>query len=134
VLFAPYVSHGGVIIFDDYQDREFPGIEAAVLDFCEIDRPRRFVPFFSGANKIYCCEPPMAAKYQKIMLSFPFISSQARYVKVKDFWILIGFSKLPVDPSVILSKIDSNSSFDYDPCVLEDVSAVAKTTSQLMMM
>lgn len=38
VLFAPFVQRNGVIVFDDYQEREFPGIEAAVLDFCEIDR------------------------------------------------------------------------------------------------
>ena len=53
-----------------YQDREFPGIEAAVLDFCEIDRPRRFVPFFSGGNKMYLCEKNMASLYQNSLLKF----------------------------------------------------------------
>jgi hypothetical protein len=46
ILFAPFVRPDGVIVMDDYQDREFPGIEAAVLDFCAIDAPRRFAPFF----------------------------------------------------------------------------------------
>ncbi len=55
---------------DDYQDTEFPGIEATVLDFSEIDRPRRFVSFFSGGNKMYLCEKNMASLYQKSLLKF----------------------------------------------------------------
>ena len=64
--FATYVVDSGIIVMDDYQDPEFPGIEAAVLDFCEIDRPRRFIPFFSGGNKIYLCLTHMANKYQQL--------------------------------------------------------------------
>jgi hypothetical protein len=55
LLFNPYLSDYGIIAMDDYQDREFPGIEAAVLDFSEIDRPRRFVPFLASGNKLFMC-------------------------------------------------------------------------------
>ena len=105
VLFAPFVQRNGVIVFDDYQDREFPGIEAAVLDFCEIDRPRRFVPFFSGANKMYCCEATFASTYQQQLLQIEAVAGQCRLSRVRDFELLIGWSKLPVDPKVLLARI-----------------------------
>ena len=44
--FAPFVSNQGVIIMDDYQDRNFPGVGPAVHHFCSVYSPRRFVPFF----------------------------------------------------------------------------------------
>lgn len=107
VLFAPYVQRAGVIVFDDYQDREFPGIEAAVLDFCEIDRPRRFVPFFSGANKMYCCEAAFAGTYQKQLLQIEAVANQCRLSRVRDFEVLIGWSKLPVPAAEITSRLGS---------------------------
>ena len=57
----------GIVAMDDYQDREFPGIEAAVLDFAERDRPRRFVPFLTG-NKMFLCFSPLVAVYQRNLL------------------------------------------------------------------
>ena len=41
-LLAPHVHAEGIIIMDDYQDREFPGVAAAVLDFCRHTEPRQF--------------------------------------------------------------------------------------------
>lgn len=105
VIFAPYVQRSGVIAFDDYQDREFPGIEAAVLDFCEIDRPRRFVPFFAGANKMYCCEAAFASTYQQQLLQIPAVAGQCRLSRVRDFEVLIGWSKLPLPAAELLARI-----------------------------
>ena len=93
--FSPYVINNGIIVMDDYQDPEFPGIEAAVLDFCEIDRPRRFIPFFSGGNKIYLCSSHMANRYQQSILSSEHFKDSSRCTIVRDFAILKGFSKLP---------------------------------------
>ena len=105
-LFAPFVRNGGVIIMDDYQDREFPGIEAAVLDFCERDRPRRFVPFFAGANKMYLCERHWAGVYQRFLLGMEAIRDKSRITRVRDFTVLVGFSKLPVPAQACLAAID----------------------------
>lgn len=105
-LFAPFVMDGGCIIMDDYQDREFPGIEAAVLDFAERDRPRRFVPFFAGANKMYLCERSNAAVYQKALLSAEHIKDKSRVTRVRDFTVLVGFSKLPSSAEACLKSID----------------------------
>ncbi len=95
LLFSPYVVNSGIIVMDDYQDPEFPGIEAAVLDFCEIDRPRRFVPFFSGTNKIYLCLTHMAEIFQEGFLSNENIKNSSRLTVVRDFAIIKGFSKVP---------------------------------------
>lgn len=115
--FAAYVKPGGIIIMDDYQDREFPGIEAAVLDFAEYDRPRRFVPFFSGGNKIYLCEPHLSHSYQKSLLQTEALRDQCRVSRVRDFNILIGFSKLPVSVEKCLSLIRTSqfpAYYSYD--------------------
>lgn len=109
LIFGQYMTDGGVIIMDDYQDREFPGIEAAVLDFCEIDRPRRFVPFYSGANKIYLCETNYALTYQEMLLSTDGVRNNSRITKVRDFYILIGGSKLPMEGKKILDILNRDS-------------------------
>ena len=103
--FSPFLDEHGILIMDDYQDPEFPGIEAATLDFCEIDRPRRFVPFFSGQNKIYICVAHMAELWQKQMLKHSSIVSKCRATVVRDFLILKGFSRLPQDPAQIQRQI-----------------------------
>lgn len=66
IVMAPYVANGGIIIMDDYHDREFPGIESATLDFCAITSPRQFVPFAVGHNKIYLTTPLYAILYEGI--------------------------------------------------------------------
>lgn len=106
ILFAPFIREGGIISMDDYQDREFPGIEAAVLDFCEIDRPRRFVPFFAGGNKMFLCERQNAAVYQRFLLDCEHLKDKCRLTRVKDFNILVGYSKLPVPNASCIKKIN----------------------------
>lgn len=106
MIFAPFVKRGGCIVMDDYQDREFPGIEAAVLDFCEIDRPRRFVPFFAGGNKMYLCERHLAQTYQKCLLQYEPVKDKSRITRVRDFNLLVGFSKLPVAAEDCVRNID----------------------------
>jgi hypothetical protein len=106
-LFAPFVSEGGCIIMDDYQDREFPGIEAAVLDFCEIDRPRRFVPFLAGANKMYLCERNVTERYQQNLLQHDVFADKSRVTRVRDFTILVGFSKVPMHRDACLDAFSS---------------------------
>ena len=114
--FSPYVMDAGIIVMDDYQDPEFPGIEAAVLDFCEIDRPRRFIPFFSGKNKIYLCSTYMANIYQESILSTEHFKNSSRCTIVRDFAILKGFSKLPTNYDI--TKKQLNKFYEsYDMCL-----------------
>ena len=105
-LFSPYVADRGIIAMDDYQDREFPGIEAALLDFAELDRPRRFVPFLAGGNKLFLCISPMATAFQKMLLDRPNFRDTCRLTRVRDFNILIMRSKLPVTSENIVNQLD----------------------------
>lgn len=106
-LFSPYVADRGIIAMDDYQDREFPGIEAAVLDFAELDRPRRFVPFLAGGNKLFLCFSPMATAFQKMLLARPNFQDTCRLTRVRDFNILIMRSKLPVKSQAITEQLEA---------------------------
>lgn len=112
ILFAPFVDDQGVIIMDDFQDREFHGVAAAVLDFCEIDRPRRFVPFFSGQNKIYLSIRTMASFYQKKLIENKSINVSCRLSVVRDFSILKGFSRISQPYEDVLKKIKDFESID----------------------
>ena len=94
---------------DDYQDREFPGIEAAVLDFAERDRPRRFVPFLAGGNKMFLCFAPLVAVYQRALLQQANFKDVCRLTRIRDFNVLISRSKLPVDSEKILVQISSSN-------------------------
>ena len=106
LTFSPIVYDSGIIVMDDYQDLEFPGIEAAVLDFCEIDRPRRFIPFFSGRNKMFLCSRHLASRYQLAMLTDKNLKNSSRLTIVRDFKILKGFSKLPTKYDKLLQQIN----------------------------
>jgi len=123
-LFAPFVKDGGCIIMDDYQDREFPGIEAAVLDFAERDRPRRFVPFLAGGNKMYICERGHAGRYQKALLAMDPIKDGSRVTRVRDFTVLVGFSKLAM-PAAACLKIIEDLEFPC-PYVVDEAAAAER--------
>ena len=94
---------------DDYQDREFPGIEAAVLDFAERDRPRRFVPFLAGGNKMYLCAEPLSSTLQRLIAHLPNFKDSCRLTRVRDFNILVLKSKLPVSSNKIVDQIDATN-------------------------
>ena len=135
--FSPYVMDAGIIVMDDYQDPEFPGIEAAVLDFCEIDRPRRFIPFFSGANKIYLCSTYMANIYQASILSSEQFKNSSRCTIVRDFAIIKGFSKLPTSYETTKKNL-SKFYKSVDDCLgttnqsLDNIKIKAKKYAQIM--
>lgn len=108
-IFTPYLADHAIIAMDDYQDREFPGIEAAVLDFAEQDRPRRFVPFFAGGNKMFLCNASSSSMFQKSLLTAPNLKDKCRLTRVRDFNILIMRSKLPVSSEDIRAKLEATT-------------------------
>lgn len=105
-LFAPFMADTGIIAMDDYQDREFPGIEAAVLDFADIDRPRRCIPFLSSSNKLFLCFTPVATAFQKMLINRPDFRDASRLSRVRDFNVLIMRSKLPVESDAITAQLE----------------------------
>ena len=128
-LFSPYMDDLGIISMDDYQDREFPGIEAAVLDFADRDRPRRFVPFLAGSNKMYLCASQHASHLQTLLMSRQNFMDASRLTRVRDFNILIMRSKLPVSVDRIKAQIEA-SDFPKWPDDTSDLSEKSRTFSQ----
>ena len=108
-IFTPYLADHAIIAMDDYQDREFPGIEAAVLDFAEQDRPRRFVPFFAGGNKMFLCNASTSSLFQKSLLTALNLKDKCRLTRVRAFNILIMRSKLPVPSEDIRAQLEATT-------------------------
>jgi hypothetical protein len=52
----------GVILLDDYFEREWPGVSDGTQQFLRERRPD-LVPFAIGLNKVYFCRPPLAQHY-----------------------------------------------------------------------
>tara|TARA_B100001057_G_scaffold484312_1_gene562250 strand:+ start:597 stop:1418 length:822 start_codon:yes stop_codon:yes gene_type:complete len=124
-MFSPYLTDAGIIAMDDYQDREFPGIEAATLDFALKDRPRRFVPFLASGNKMFLCAPALTAPFQKFLINRQNFRDSCRLTRVRDFDVLILKSKLPVESEAIERQIDRR----YFPRRLADHSDGASRAS-----
>lgn len=122
MLYSQFVRSGGIIVLDDYHDREFPGIEAAALDFCAKLSPRRFVPFLVGANKIYLAEQYIASRYQLELLNFEHFKDKSRVSRIRDFNVLVGFSKSPVSAEVCRKEI-KRTQFPYLSSFNEDIAA-----------
>lgn len=126
-LFAPYVAADGIIIMDDYQDREFPGVAAATLDFCEQSRSRPFVPFLSGANKMFLCAPAMAQRYQHGLIRHPNLLDTMRLSRIRDHVVLISASREPMTSDGIAKLIDSDTVHYLDD---GDLAALAELAAQ----
>lgn len=94
-LLSPLVADAGVIMMDDYQDREFPGVGSAVLEFCYGDNRSNFVPFLVGANKMYLANPYIAKQIQKYLLQHNLLLDKCRLTRTHDDPVLIALSKLP---------------------------------------
>ena len=114
---------------DDYQDREFPGIEAAVLDFSEQDRPRRFVSFLAGGNKLFLCSPIFAPTFQNFLLQRPNFKDKCRLSRVRDFNILILQSKLSVPSAAIAKQLQAD--FPHWPDDMQGLNQKSAQYSQL---
>lgn len=129
LLFAPFVSAGGIIMMDDYQDREFPGVAAATRDFCTQAHARPLVPFVSGANKMYLTSPGWAPVYQHALLNHPHLQNVMRLSRIRDDMVLIAASREPMGSEGI-AKLLNNDLVDYlAPTELAALAAVAANNS-----
>ena len=96
-LIEPFMHDLGVIIMDDYQDREFPGIEAATLDFCyNTNSSRSYAPFLMGANKAYLANPLVGKMMQRYLFSQESLKDKCRLTHIRDDQVVVAMSKLPM--------------------------------------
>lgn len=66
--FAPYVQRGGVIVMDDYHQRDDPGVAIAVNRWC---MRTDWVMFMSSFNKVFLCHRSMAHIYVSHRIELP---------------------------------------------------------------
>ena len=129
-MLAPHVHVEGVIVMDDYQDREFPGVAAAVLDFCLHHRPRQFVPFVSGGNKMYLCSPGIAHRYQAGLIGQPGLADTMRLSRIRDHRVLVAASREAMR-SAAIAKMIHDEVADYSAEVdLDGLARIAQRHSQ----
>jgi hypothetical protein len=67
-LAAETLSPEGVILLDDYFQREWPGVSEGTQRFFRDHRPD-LVPFAIGVNKVYFSRPPVAKRYRHAVRS-----------------------------------------------------------------
>ena len=129
-LLAPHVHPDGIIIMDDYQDREFPGVAAAVLDFCENSQPRQFIPFVSGGNKMYLCSPGIAHRYQTSLICQEAFRDKMRLSRIRDSLVLVAASREPMRSDAILKLMEQDVVEYATEADIQELSRVAKRNAQ----
>mgnify|MGYP003742111777 CR=1 FL=1 len=105
-LYTPFLGDDAVIAMDDTEDREFPGVSAAVHDFCDSQVGRRFLPFCVAANKKYYCLEHNIEKFQTYFLESGSFQN-CRLTRLKHNSLLILNSKLPVEKSILIEQLKS---------------------------
>lgn len=71
IVFSHFVKDDGIIMVDDYNDYEYPGVNAATIEFCLSKyNYRNWRVFAIGDNKAYLCLKSRQKKYQEMMIGF----------------------------------------------------------------
>lgn len=129
-LTAPFVEDYGIIVMDDYLDREFPGVHSATLDYCYETSKGRWVPFLVGGNKMYLANPVYAKQFQLYLCQEAYFKDSFRLSRIKDSSVLISGSKLPMSSAVISSLLRSQLHAVLPESELNELQNKAKSYSQ----
>lgn len=112
-LFGSLVHENGIIIMDDYSDREFPGVQCAVLDYCgSKDNIGCFQPFLLGANKVYLANEELRYSLQQYFIFDPNLIDKFRIARIRDFDIIISNSRHPQSFKSIYEILNKNKTRD----------------------
>ena len=130
-LTAPFMQDNGIIVMDDYHDREFPGVHTATLDYCFETTNGRWVPFLAGANKIYLANPVYAKQFQLFLCNEAYFKDTMRLSRIKDSIVLIMQSKLPMKSVVIQHIIENQLTNVHSESALSELMTKAKLNSQI---
>lgn len=129
-LTAPLMHDYGIIVMDDYHDREFPGVHAATLDYCYETTKGLWVPFMAGGNKIYLANPVYAKQFQLFLCKEAYFKDTMRLSRIKDSIVLIMQSKLPMRSDVIKHIIEHQLTGLKAESELNELTQKAKLHSQ----
>ena len=93
MVFSPLVHDDGIIMLDDYNDYEFPGVNAAAIEFCLSKyNYRNWRVFAIGDNKAYLCLKSRQEFYQRLIIDF--MCDHFNKKMNKPFDIKMGFRQL----------------------------------------
>ena len=71
MLFSNKMKDDGVIVIDDFQDQEFPGVNSAAFEFSlSKANYKNWRVFAIGDNKAYMCQKKYAQQYQKALVDY----------------------------------------------------------------
>lgn len=128
MLFAPFLRLDGILVLDDYHDREYPGVNLAIEHFCGLDRSGQgFVPFMEGLNKLFLCRKDVARHYQTALVGNPTINAGMRVAQGPGHEILVPFSRYPMPVDDMVKVIDAPARFLLTPNTkLEEVNRLAR--------
>jgi len=74
---ADSLAEGGVIVMDDYFNREFPGVSEGIARFL-IAHPGLLVPFALGDTRMFLCRPEWAARWRAVLMACPVAGNHMR--------------------------------------------------------
>lgn len=71
ILFSNFMHDDGIIVMDDYNDYEFPGVNSATMQFCLSKyNVKNWRVISIGDNKAYLCQLKNQSFYQKGLIDF----------------------------------------------------------------
>lgn len=71
ILFSEFMSDNGIIVMDDYNDYEFPGVNSATMQFCLSKyNVKNWRVIAIGDNKAYLCQKKNQTVYQNTLIDF----------------------------------------------------------------
>ncbi|MBY0416959.1 MAG: class I SAM-dependent methyltransferase, partial [Pararheinheimera sp.] len=130
-LAAPFMSDHGIIVMDDYFDREFPGVHTATIDYCYQTTNGLWVPFAAGGNKIYLANPVYAKQFQLFLCKDPYFKDTMRLSRIKDSIVLIMQSKLPMKSNVIQHIVENQLTGLHSEYFMNELTVKARLHSQI---
>ena len=115
MLFSNKMKDDGVIVIDDFQDQEFPGVNSAAFEFSlSKANYKNWRVFAIGDNKAYMCQKKYAQQYQKALVDYiekakveydvPF-AMHLGLREVLDMNVLMCDSRTAWDPKVIKESL-----------------------------
>lgn len=70
-FFSQYMTEGGVIVLDDFNDYEYPGVNSAAIEFSLAKyNEKNWRVFAIGDNKAYMCQKKNVFTYQSLLSMF----------------------------------------------------------------
>ncbi len=114
-LFSPVMADNGVIVVDDYNDQEYPGVKSAVIEFClSKANYKNWKIIAIGDNKAYIVQKKFQEHYQKSIVDY-MVKAQDQYNvpfvlrmglrEVLDTNVLMCDSRTVWDPRIIKESL-----------------------------